>query len=175
MFLASLLPLKCAVGVAAVQDDSVSVPERYLGLTMPHEQDTDNQPKGSTTKGRDRQAKADAQPAANVSTPPVPPYLSRLAEHVREHVDLELLLEAAAAVELPNGGQQQQGRQLLQPSQQQQPKWGDCALNPHATPLQPYRCRIAVARDEAFCFYYQVGIYCMAVKSKTWAHLWATL
>lgn len=153
----------------------MSVPERYLGLTMPHEQEDNKQPVGSSTAAADKQLTADTKSAVDGSTLQVPSYLSRLAQHVNKHVDLAKLLEVAATVESPSNGKQQQGHLTLQPSLQQQPlpaqqqqqpgPGAECAFHLQRTPSQPYRCRIAVARDEAFCFYYQVRFCCMAAKS----------
>lgn len=119
----------------------MSVPERYLGLTMPHEQDGSQPAAGSTT--------ADGQPV------PLPPYLERLAQHVGTHVDLDLLLQLAATIGPAAGSPLQQAQR--QEVSCQQLRAGCCGVNTLTkVPPQPCRCRIAVARDEAFCFYYQV-------------------
>jgi cobyrinic acid a,c-diamide synthase len=134
----------------------VSVPERYLGLTMPHEQDSTKQQQGS------RAATGSTLVANAQSAPPVPDYLSRLAQHVSTHVDLDQLLKVAASID-PSGtatgcNQQEQLVQQQQHQHQQQLSVSDArhALPLLKTPGRPHRCRIAVARDEAFCFYYQV-------------------
>lgn len=134
----------------AVQEDGVSVPERYLGLTMPHEQDDSQPAAGSNT--------ADGQPA------PLPPYLERLAQYVSTHVDLDLLLQLAATIGPAADNPLQQAQQ--QEVSRQQLRAGCCGVNTLTgkVPPQPCRCRIAVARDEAFCFYYQV---CALVNTHT--------
>lgn len=130
----------------------MSVPERYLGLTMPHEQDSSQQQQGSAPTAAGMDPAADAQRSTMSAAAPVPDYLARLAQHVSKHVDLGQLLEVASSVEPPvtvvAGGQQQQ--------QQVSGSGGRHDLTLLKTLCQTYRCRIAVARDEAFCFYYQV-------------------
>lgn len=125
----------------AVQEDAVSVPERYLGLTMPHEQDGSQPAAGSTT--------ADGQPV------PLPPYLERLAQHVSTQFDLDLLLQLAATVGPAADIPLQQTHQQEVSRQQLRAGCNGVDTLTKVPPL-PYRCRIAVARDEAFCFYYQV-------------------
>lgn len=173
-----------------LQDDSVAVPERYLGLCMPHEQGADApQPdkddRGSTTtsikssSSSSRTASAtppaQQQAPADSSAAAVPAYLARLAQHVSQHVDLALLLQVAAKVPPPD---QPPAAAAAADTQHQQEGCGSQAVvqlvhqaaaaacpsegrAEHAMRLTRVPgpcCRIAVARDEAFCFYYQVGV-----------------
>src|SRR5713101_3719986 len=71
------------------------VPERHLGLHLPHEARSE--------------------------------YVEELATLIEAHIDLDALLRSSAIDRLPA---------------------------PPATPSLPARARLAVARDEAFCFYY---------------------
>jgi cobyrinic acid a,c-diamide synthase len=115
---------------------------------MPHEQDGSQPTAGSTT--------ADGQPA------PLPPYLERLAQHVSTHVDLDLLLQLAATISPAGDMPLQQHTQQQQQVACQQLQGGCNGVGALAkAPIQPCRCRIAVARDEAFCFYYQVCVQMM--------------
>jgi cobyrinic acid a,c-diamide synthase len=77
--------------------EDLVVPERHLGLHLPHEARTD--------------------------------YVDQLATLIEEHIDLDALL-ANSAIERPT------------------------ASAAAAAPSAPPRVRLAVARDEAFCFYY---------------------
>ena len=60
-----------------------------------------------------------------------PDYITAIAEHLEKHVDADALLEAAAAPVFPEES-------------------GEASSVPEGTRC----CRIGVARDAAFCFYY---------------------
>jgi cobyrinic acid a,c-diamide synthase len=142
---------------ACLQDDSVAVPERYLGLTMPHEQADQQQGQDSSAEVATAQQQSASETGCSSF---VPPYLTRLAQHVSQHVDLDLLLELAVDVQLPATDilQQQSPTELSTETSlgQSVGPGASAALVLKQQPRPAYKCRIAVARDEAFCFYYQV-------------------
>jgi cobyrinic acid a,c-diamide synthase len=100
------LDLKFVGGM--VKDQSVAIPERHLGLTMPTEEDP------SLRKER----------------------FLRLATQIEQHLDLDVILTLG----------RQRGRKFLDSLGLPSP------LAPTISP--PKQCRIGVAQDEAFCFYY---------------------
>lgn len=134
----------------------MTVPERYLGLTMPHEQDNKQQETSPAESAK--QTSEQQQHGFDAECAEVPAYLSRLAQHVSKHVDLDLLLDVAATVQHPGAPDLQQNQTAAQQEQAQLAASEVVAvavLNQQPRPV--HTCRIAVARDEAFCFYYQVG------------------
>jgi cobyrinic acid a,c-diamide synthase len=151
----------------------VAVPERYLGLTMPHEQADTQHEQGSSAGDPTAQQQSAAH--SDIVGAEIPPYLSRLAQHVSKHVDLDLLLEVAATVQLPaTDAPQQQRPSVLLPGSAQRAgpsteAGAAAALVLNQQPRPAYRCRIAVARDEAFCFYYQVRACTVQWSGAQWA------
>jgi len=103
-----------------VRDQSVTIPERHLGLIMPNEGNNDMQ-KSRTDR------------------------LLRLADLVEEHINIDGILELGRC----------RGRELFE-------RLSETTLSSSSilvrTPIpiirHPKRCRIGVALDEAFCFYY---------------------
>jgi len=132
--------------------------EQQEGEAGPH-QSPDATHNHAASGGPAPRQPAEPTPAA------VPPYLSRLAEHIRQHVDLDLLLDVAAVVTTTAAGmnsscsmQHENNHTQKEASVQGTNNKGppDQALLLPRTPPRVCSCRIAVARDAAFCFYYQV-------------------
>ena len=99
------------------RDQTVTIPERHLGLTMPNE-------------GHDKQDKADR--------------LLRLAELVEEHIDLDQILELG----------RQRGLELFDRLSAGLPSSSSVLPTIQHHSQHHTTCRIGVALDEAFCFYY---------------------
>lgn len=89
---------------------NIEIPERHLGLHMPQD---DTLPQN---------------------------YISRLADLVESHVDLDAILAAAAMCEPAVYAESQLFRSTV------------------LSPLAPKQVRIGVARDAAFCFYYHENL-----------------
>lgn len=157
----------------------MSVPERYLGLCMPHEQDAvqSNTDSDSGNNTNSRSTPAATSPALQqeqqAAATGMPAYLTKLAQHASQHVDMTLLLhmaadvvpldqQEAAAAEAAAAEAQHQQLQEGHGSQPAVQLVQQAVMNgraEHALPLTKVpgpSCRIAVARDDAFCFYYQV-------------------
>jgi cobyrinic acid a,c-diamide synthase len=104
-----------------------------MGLTMPYEQE---EPETQTQTPQEQPEGAPQQQQQQQQQQPT--YIRRLAAHVSSHLDLDLLLQVAADVRPPavNDGSTGVPRVLRAPAM----------------------CKIAVARDQAFCFFYQVPL-----------------
>jgi cobyrinic acid a,c-diamide synthase len=145
---------------------------------MPHEQDAvqSNTDSDSGNNTNSRSAPAATSPAQQqeqqAAATGMPAYLTKLAQHASKHVDMTLLLHmaadvvppdqqeaAAAAAEAEAQHQQLQAGHGSQPAVQLAQQAVMDGRAEHALPLTKVpgpSCRIAVARDDAFCFYYQV-------------------
>jgi cobyrinic acid a,c-diamide synthase len=82
----------------------------------------------------------------------VPEYIQRLGELVGQHTDLPLLLQLAATAAVPPPLVPVANSSV--PAEPAAAAAGLAKLQP-ANSCSSSRCRIAVARDEAFCFYYR--------------------
>ena len=113
-FSKELVSSKLIFAGGMVNDKTVTIPERHLGLTMPNE-------------GNDRQTRADR--------------LLRLADLVEEHIDLDHILAIG----------KQRGLELFDQISTRLPPTRSV---PTITRSEQTSCRIGVALDDAFCFYY---------------------
>jgi cobyrinic acid a,c-diamide synthase len=89
----------------------------------------------------------------------VPDYIQRLGDLLQQHTDLELLLQLAATAAVPTAAAAAADIAAA-PVQcangiDMQPRAGTAQTeSSSSSSSSSKRCRIAVARDEAFCFYY---------------------
>ena len=117
------------IGVAVLggfpAEASVGVPERYLGLHLP--------------------GKPSAPPAL----------LGRLAALVSTHLDLDALLALAATAEVPAPKPGKGAGAAPPPAKQEEEGGAEQQEGGSEKPAAAGGVRIAVARDAAFCFYYQ--------------------
>jgi cobyrinic acid a,c-diamide synthase len=139
---------------------------------MPHEQDAVHSNTDSDSDNDSRSTPAATSPAQQqqqAAAAGMPAYLTRLARHISQHVDMTLLLQMAADVVPPDQQAATAAAAATEPQQQQlqdghgsQPAVQQAVMDgraEHALPLTKVpgpSCSIAVARDDAFCFYYQV-------------------
>ncbi len=128
---------------ALPQDKSIAVPERHMGLTMPKEKGVDANMNQNNEYGKEDDFENGR--------------FLRLATLVEEKLDLDALIqlgqtcqlkEVSSPLSIQNGTKSQTLASIL-----------PMAMRLHNSQTPKPCCRIGIAEDEAFCFYYRDNLH----------------
>ena len=127
---------------AHIQDESVHIPERHLGLFLPGEKPHNGKQQQHLDGDKQQQQQTEGW---------------GLARLCQQHVDLDALIKLAGTAQVPSPAPQPELLAAPVEAEEGVASLGkdDAPATAAATSVPVPAPRIAVARDEAFCFYYQ--------------------